>query len=85
PALLVRKLHPPMVMERFACLAALVVCKSTLPALLVRKVIFLSCAAFADGNGAFCLPRRFGRVQKYTPCAARAQSYFLVLRRICRW
>ena len=62
PALLVRKLHPPMVIDRFAYLAALVVYKSTLPALLVRKVLFLLCTAFADGNGSFCLPRRFGRV-----------------------
>ncbi|MBQ7394929.1 MAG: hypothetical protein IJW08_00150, partial [Lentisphaeria bacterium] len=43
PQLLIRKtrpcltLHPPMVMGRFAYLAALVVYKSTLPPLLVRK------------------------------------------------
>ena len=82
PQLLIRKtrpclaLHPPMEISRFAYLAALVVYKSTLPQLLIRKTLFLPRTASADGNGAFCLPRRFGRVQKYTPCAARAQSYF---------
>ncbi|MBR7119703.1 MAG: hypothetical protein IKC77_05840, partial [Lentisphaeria bacterium] len=35
-------LHPPMVMGRFAYLAALVVYKSTLPALLGRKTLSLT-------------------------------------------
>ena len=39
-----------MVIDRFAYLAALVVYKSTLPALLVRKVLFWFRTAFADGN-----------------------------------
>ncbi|MBR7119585.1 MAG: hypothetical protein IKC77_05250, partial [Lentisphaeria bacterium] len=78
PQLLIRKtrpclaLHPPMVMGRFAYLAALVVYKSTLPALLVRKL------HSPMVMGRFAYLAALVVYKKYTPSAARAQSSFFV-------